>query len=391
MPNSLPRPTTSSAAIAAALLLGAGSASAFDINDQLSIGGILAAAGQCQDVSARLPGADFDADSTLDRYGNECRGGMPVQVEIDFQPNDHHQIFLALGWAVDNGLNEVSPFRLAPWAADLEADVKDINGSSRDYLLQAWYRYTHKLANDDSLSGTFGIIDSTGYLDHNEYASDEYTQFMNEAFVNAANFNLPSYDAGVAVESSFGAFSLNAVGMNINENEDGHNYNFWGVQAGWHPQFEFGTGNYRAIITGSSSAFLSPEEDAPGKRESLLSWGLSFDQAVGDFLGLFLRLTWQDTDAAVDYEALYSGGVNVAGAAWGRPNDNIGLGYAYLDGGNTDVRNTNVFEGYYRATLNDYVALTADIQYMSDKLAQDDPQQRDPEGWIFGLRLTAEF
>jgi hypothetical protein len=396
----------------------------YDLNDKLSIGGILAAAGQCQQVSARLPAEGYgqaipdtdplEFDTRLDGFDNTCRGGMPVQLEIDFHPTDQDQFFVVLGWAADNALNQVSPWRLAPWAADLEADVKDINGSSRDYLLQAWYRHEFKLGQENSIAGTFGILDSTAYLDGNEYANDEYTQFMNQAFVNAGNYNLPSYDAGVALEGSFGAFSLNAVGMNINENDDGNNYNFWGAQAGWHPQFKLGAGNYRVLIAGTSSAFLSPssytqpdldaEDDqelvlvdgAPmveeaGKREARLGWGLSFDQAIGESLGAFLRLTWQDTAAAVDYEALYSGGVNIKGNAWNRPGDNIGLGYAYLEGGNTDVRNTKVFEGYYRAALNEYFAITADIQYMADDLDQVAPDQKDPEGWIFGLRLTAAF
>ena len=93
----------------------------------------------------------------------------------------------------------------------------------------------------------------------------------------------------------------------------------------------------------------------------------------------------------MDYEAIYSGGLNIQGNAWRRPDDNIGIGYAYLEGGNTDVRYTNVFEADYRAPLNDYFAITADVQYMSDALAQIDPSQRDPEGWIVGLRATAEF
>lgn len=409
---------------AATALIAASPAQAFDVNDTFSIGAVLAATGQCQDVSAYLPAEDYGRaipntdppafDSSLTRVGNECRGGLPVQVEIDFNPTEQDQFFLALGWAVDNALNTVSPFRLAPWAADLADDVEDINGSSRDYLLQAWYRHRFQLQGENSIAGTFGIIDSTAYLDQNAYANDEYTQFMNEAFVNAGNYNLPSYDAGVALEGSFGVFSVNAVGMNINENDDGNNYNFWGVQAGWHPQFQLGAGNYRVNIAGSSSAFLSPsslvapdpdpkaEQDlvlvggevfaeVPGVRESLLTWGLSFDQAVGEGLGLFLRLTWQETDAAVDYEALYSGGVNISGNTWGRPGDNVGLGYAYLEGGNTDVKRTNVFEGYYRAALNDYFAITADIQYMSDALEQLDPAQEDPAGWILGLRLTAEL
>lgn len=50
-----------------------------------------------------------------------------------------------------------------------------------------------------------------------------------------------------------------------------------------------------------------------------------------------------------------------------------------------------MLEAYYRAAFGDYFALTADVQYMSDQLTQIDPGQRDPEGWIFGLRATAAF
>ncbi len=406
---------------AIALLCAAGTAGAYDVSDALSINGIIAGAGQCEAVSARLPAEDFGQPidgsvpqafgSTLDSFDNGCRGALPVQLEIDFHPSANDQVFIKLGWAAGNGLNAVSPFRLAPWAADLEDDVKDINGSSRSYLLAAWYRHSVPLGEGNSIAATLGILDSTDYLDDNAYANDEYTQFMNEAFVNAGNYGLPSYDAGVALEGRFGRFSVNALGMNIHENDDGNNYNFWGAQLGWHPEFDVGAGNYRIDLVGASSAFLSPTRTLPataadasvvmldgrrrveveGQREARLGWGLSFDQAIGDSLGLFLRTAWQSTAAAVDYRALYSGGLNITGNAWRRPGDNIGIGYAYLDGGNTDVKRTNVFEAYYRAALGDYLALTADVQYMSDELTQLDPDQRDPEGWIFGLRATAAF
>ena len=106
----------------------------YDLNDQVSLSGILAATGQCQDVSARLPAEDYaqviaDSDSptfdtTLDRFDNTCRGAMPVQVELDYRPTERDEIFIKVGAAVDNALNPVTPFRLAPWAADLEDDMQ---------------------------------------------------------------------------------------------------------------------------------------------------------------------------------------------------------------------------------------------------------------------------
>lgn len=382
---------------------------AFDVNDQLSISGLLAAAGQCQNVSALLP-SDFYGrplaadgnpmeepfegepaggyDLTMDAFSNECRGGMPFQLEISYHPNESNEFFVTFGFAAGNSLNEVSPWNLAPWAADLEDDVKDINGSNRSYLLAAWYKYTQKFQNESILGATIGIIDSTDYLDGNAYANDEYTQFMNESFVNAGNYNLPSYDVGVALEFAYGSWTFNGLGMNITENDEGYNYNFWGAEIAYHPETALGAGNYRLGIEGTSSAFLDPSGE---KKDSLLSYDLSFDQEFGNIVGGFLRFTWQQEDAAVDYKALYSGGINFSGKGWNRDEDNIGVGYAYLEGGNQSVENTQVFEAYYRAVLNEYAAITADIQYMKDDITNVDSRQENPEGWIFGMRLTAEF
>jgi porin len=176
--------------------------------------------------------------------------------------------------------------------------------------------------------------------------------------------------------------------MNIGENDDGNNYNFWGVQAGYQSDTSLGTGNYRIILTGASSEFLDPDGTS---KEGRLAWGLSFDQELGDVVGAFLRFGWQKEDAAVDYKAEYSGGFNFSGGAWGRDPDNIGIGYAYLDGGNLDIDSSQVFEAYYRFGVNEYLAVTGDIQYMADDYDQIDPLQEDPSGWIFGVRLTAEF
>lgn len=384
---------------APSLLVTALPALAFEVNDKLTIGGLLAAAGQCQSVSALLPaetyGETLDGalapssfDHSTDAFDDGCRGAMPFQLEMSFHPDPSNELYVKLGFAAGNGLSPISPWVLAPWAADLEDDVQDINGSGRDYLLAAWYKHTFTLSDQGTLGASLGILDSTDYLDGNEYANDEYTQFMNEALVNSGSYGLPSYAPGAALEWAVGPWSLNAVGMNVAENDDGNNFNFWGVQAGYRLDSTLGIGNYRVILAGTSSAFLDPEDSIDERR---LAWGLSLDQAIGEVVGVFLRCAWQSQDAAVDYKALYSGGLSFNGNGWGRESDTIGMGYAYLDGGNLDVENTHVLEAYYRLGLNDSVALTADLQYMSDARAQVDPAQEYPQGWILGMRLTAEF
>lgn len=90
---------------------------------------------------------------------------------------------------------------------------------------------------------------------------------------------------------------------------------------------------------------------------------LSFDQQLGKILGAFLRLGIQNDDAAIAWEKLYLGGVNISGGIWGRQQDNIGIGVAYLDGGNTDLDNSLVCEGYVRFVLNEMFAATADFRF----------------------------
>jgi Carbohydrate-selective porin, OprB family len=164
--------------------------------------------------------------------------------------------------------------------------------------------------------------------------------------------------------------------------------NFWGLQAAYQLETSLGTGNYRLILAGTSDEFLNP---AGTQEEGRLAWGLSFDQALGNVVGAFLRLGWQNDAAAMDYTALYSGGLNFNGSGWGREADNIGLGYAYLEGGNLGLDHTQVIEAYYRFGINDYLAFTADVQYMADDRIEVGPIQEDPQGWILGVRLTAQF
>ena len=308
---------------------------------------------------------------------------MPLQPEISFRPTDRDEFFAKFGFAADNGLNDKTPFTLAPWVADLEDDVKNINGRDRDYLLTAWYKHVLTLgAHTLELSG--GLIDATDYLDENAFANDEYTQFMNQVFTNGPNAFLPSYDIGGAFGWDIGQFAFRAVVMNVGENDEGNNFTFFGVQFAYTARTALGEGTYRLLVDATTEEFLNPSGT---EKEMLRGLALSFDQQLGEILGAFLRLGWQNDDAAVDFKAVYSGGLNISGALWRRPQDNIGLGYAYLDGGNTGINHTHVFEFYVRIILNDYVAFTADVQYMDEDIQGGN----GPRGWLPGFRITAEF
>jgi len=351
---------------------------AYEINDKLSIGGIIAGVGQYQSISD-APG-----------FENEGRGALVFQPEISFTPIDSDEVFAKFGFGAGNGLMEEgrSPFMIAPWAADVQDDYKDINGRNRDYLLTAWYRHTFRFGGDHTLGLTGGIIDATDYMDENAFANDEFTQFMNAALVNGPNAFLPSYDIGAAIEWEIDGFSVRGVAMAMGSNgEEGQfdePYNFYGMQFAYTVDFGLGEGNYRLIVDTTSSDFSNV---AGTKKERLSCALISFDQQLGEILGGWIRFGWQDDETAVDCKSIYSGGLNISGNLWGRNGDNIGIGYAHLIGGNLEVDHTDVFEIYGRFDLNDIFAVTGDVQYMKDSMKVGD----SPDGWIFGLRMTAEF
>ena len=344
----------------------------YDITDQFSIGGVMAGAWQYLEVNE-------------DSVNDGPKAAVAFQPELSFRPYENSELFAKFGFAAGNGLNVKSPFALTIWAADLEDDVKDINGRNRDYLLTAWARHIFEFSESHGLGFTFGIIDSTDYVDENAFANCEYNQFLNQAFVNAPTGNFVSYDIGGVAQWAHGKFSANGVIMDVGKNDDGNNYQFYALQLAYRLETGLGEGNYRITDSMTSDNFLNA--DGNDDDEALSSLTLSFDQQLGSIFGAFLRLGIQDDDAAITWEKLYSGGLNISGGIWGREQDNIGLGVAYLDGGNTDLDSSLVCEAYVRFVLTEMFAATADFQYLAD----DVNGSQNPDGWVGSIRLTAEF
>lgn len=361
------------AILLAGVISAASPARALKINDKFAVNGLLAGAYQYLDASGS------PEDSHLGR------GSAPLQIELSFTPTGKDELFAKLGFAAGNGIHTTSPFKLSPWAASQEDDVKDINGTGRDYLLTAWYKHTFSWGQKHSLSLSAGLIDSTDYVDQNTYSNDEYTQFMNEALVNGPNGFAPSYDQGAALEWQYGPYSLNGVFMHVHQNDEGNDFNYYALQAAYTLNTPWGQGNYRLIYQGAGSEFHSASGSGLEPRHILL---VSFDQELGKILGAWIRMGSQTSDAMVSYANIYTGGINISGKLWGRAADNIGLAGGYLDGGNEDVANTRVAEAYLRLALNDHLALTFDAQYMRDEYLG---AQEDVSGFIFGVRGTLTF
>ena len=344
---------------------------AYVLTDKLSVNGVLAGTAQCQKLTENTDGNDT------------CEAAIPLQPELTYQPSRHDRLFLKLGFAAGNGLNDVTPFIIPPWGADLEADVENINGSGRDHLLEIWYEHVFPIDDRNMLSLTLGIIDASLYLDNNAYANDEYVQFMNPALSNAPNTLLPSYDLGVAAVWQIDQWTFSGVLMDVHQNLGSETYTFYGIEAGYRLDTGLGTGNYRILLNGDRNLI----DSTVGRQQKNDILIFSFDQQLGNSVGAFTRLGWRLDDEPINYRALYSGGIDIRGRLWGRVLDNIGIGLVYLDGGNNRITKTRIFETYYRWVFNPYLALTGDAQYVRDVFRQNP----EAKGFVYSLRATVIF
>ena len=344
---------------------------AYDINDTLTL-------------DTTLTGVFQYGNIEHGESHNPSRGSGILDMSMNFHPTENDEFQLTASYTDQEGLNEVSPFSLAPYADDLRSDLRHINGRDRSFLLEAWYKHKFIFSQNVSLALTGGIIDSTCYIDDNAFANCEVTQFMNEVFVNHKNCNLPSYDVGGAVELEISKFTIRGVEM-ATKNEEGRHYNYHALQLGYRAETCLGEGNYRIYGSLTSDKFHDYDESG---HERLKGWGVSCDQKLGEIIGVFTRLGWQDDEAAIDHDKVYSLGLNINGKLWCREKDEIGVGYAYLTGADkAEIKHTNAAEVYLKFQLCDFSDLTFDLQYMQDKIKED----KDPEGLIYGIRLNTYF
>ena len=122
-------------------------------------------------------------------------------------------------------------------------------------------------------------------MDENTFANDEYGQFQNEVFVNAVTGNFVSYDIGGVAQWAIGNFSANGLIMDVGENEEGNNFQYYALQLAYLLETGLGEGNYRLTGTLTSDNFLNADGDDDD--EALSALVFSADQQLGDIFGVF--------------------------------------------------------------------------------------------------------
>lgn len=329
-------------------------------------------------------------DENVEAISDRGRGSFALDLQGEFRPGVQDTIYALASFARGNGLKNTGGVSLATNADDLEDDVENINGTDRDYLLEAWYRRQLVDSGVISVAVTGGLIDATRYLDHNRVANDEITQFMNEAFVT--RFFLPSYDTGIAIQTQGEKWHMDMTWIRTQTESDkngGVDYDFFGVDLGYIANLPIGEGHVHLVAQTTSNDF--EDRKKAGRHASVNGLSLSIDQTVGDGFAVFLRAGGSNNDAAeLVHDALYSAGLQIEGHRISVPKLVMGVAYAYLDGaGNQrgDIRHTRVFETYARYPLAQFGDISADVQWISDEVKDT----QNPQLWVIGTRLNLYF
>lgn len=275
-------------------------------------------------------------------------------------------------------------------AGDTEANVQ---------ITEAWYE---QYLFDRQVSVTGGKIDATSYIDTNEYANDESSQFLGHMFRNSAVIDWPDdNNPGARVYISPGEVEFMDMEVVYME-EDGDLDNlfaepFIAAQLNFMPAKAFGydeqmwNGNYRAYFWyngGPRARVQDPDVAEKGNT----GFGFSVDQKITDVYGVFGRFGWsfpEKNDPGYDWSA----GGRMTGRYWNREEDVVAAAVGQvIPGGNcrggdrSDKAETHL-EAYYAFKVNDHLTISPDMQIIWQPEGRCTLSGKDPETvFIYGIR-----
>lgn len=284
----------------------------------------------------------------------------------------------------------------------LDAELATLSGLNADAdpdanlrLTEAWYEHQWL---EGRLKAQAGKIDLTALFDANAFANSETDQFLSGGFVNSLAVEFPADNsAGAAVVWEAAKILALAAGAGDADadQEDAFKNSFVIGQIDLHPSWGGRQGHYRAYawINNQPRARLA---DPTVTDEKNWGFGASCDQEITDSLGVFFRYGRQRQEVAAAAHA-WSAGVQMAGSCFGRSKDVVAAGFgaavlgsdwkrAAQDAG-LDSADEYHAEIYYRAQLNNHLAVTPDVQWVF----HPNGEASRPAVWAVGVRTQMWF
>ena len=280
-----------------------------------------------------------------------------------------------------------------------------------------------------------GNLAASDLFDANAYAHDARTQFMNWSFLTHGAYDFAAdargYSWGAALEYFGDGWAVRAGRFAQPKESNGLPLDL-GLLRHYGDQIEFEKayaiagqpgkarlllfrnlavmGGFRDALAGGTPPAVAPVRQLRSKK----GWGLALEQAVTPELGVFGRLAANDgqseTYAFAEIDQSLSMGAVLAGGAWGRAQDSIGLGYArnglssphrdylaagglgfFVGDGKINYRPESIWELYYKLGLDisrlKQSALSVGLQRIRNPAYNAD---RGPVS-VVSLRLHTEF
>jgi hypothetical protein len=248
------------------------------------------------------------------------------------------------------------------------------------WLAEAYY--AHEFA-DGKITFVIGKTEPVVFIDNNAFANNANSQFIGKPFVNNPVLNSEDQLAPIvaATFTPIESISITALAVSSSHPNSPFEWDQKGIysrifdqplvaaQLAYAPKFGELQGNYRVYYW---NATYHHENSAGDTSPDGWGVGLSFDQQLTECFGLFARLAYSSRDA-YDTDWFWSFGTNMKGIIPCRDKDELGIGIGGLKGTVAPFNDGTEFhtELYYRIYLNEYFAVSPDIQYVVNPLGND--------------------
>lgn len=278
------------------------------------------------------------------------------------------------GAGVDGRLGSLSTANYDAFITELSTGANNFNSPS---LSQIYYEGRYM---DEALTIQFGKLDVHSMTDDNAFANDETDQFLSGIFTRTAGSNFAELDQYYApgLAATYSTEMIDLTGVIANGNNSGFNSvidrPYSAAQINIKPELGRLEGNYRLFYILDGRRYT---DVTSGASTDNTAWGISFDQAASDNVGVFIRYSAQD-DAVQEnvVESAWSLGASIQGALWGRDDDVLGLGYGSINvNGNTAITtlaglanpdDETHTEIYYKFGISEHFTVTPDIQVITN-------------------------
>ncbi|MBI3754718.1 MAG: carbohydrate porin [Deltaproteobacteria bacterium] len=357
-------------------------------------------------------GLTVTAQGILHDKGNNQRGAGALSADIILESpvGKDGRAVAVFDFQRGAGLQNLPPFFTAP-NGNATGPNNDIESFNNDQIHVAQFYYEHNLS--ATMVASIGQLDPTAYFDTNRFANNERIHFLANEFANnpaiefggTENFytlgTRLTYQPVEAFDITVGAFEGNG------DYADSFDKPFSMAELNFKLKPADKEGNYRIYYWNrqgrDSSVNTANPNDADLMKAKNSGVGFSIDQVVTDMFGVWLRAGAQREKVA-QFDRHISGGLNITGASFGRPDDAIGLGYGMTLMGKTYKNYKEGASSGFKAGAEQYMELYYNIavaeapQMKGFHISPDIQYVINPGGdtnatkvFIYGIRLQTFF